>query len=183
MLKINLKLLILILACPVYLFGQRVAYVSSDSILKQIPEYGLHIQKIDSMNRLLTKELENSQVSIQQQYDRLIKPYSLGENESIDQLKKRMNPVDTLSLIQVFESNKQLQEKKRLYDKLLQDSYKYDVQPILDRVNSTVGAYAKENKIAVVFILEQIRNSAIYVDPKHDITNEIIKKLKTKLTP
>jgi len=180
MLKINLKLLVMILACPVYMFGQKVAYVSSDSILKQIPEYSLNIQKIDSMNRLLTKELENSQASIQQQYDKITKPYSPRENETIVQLKKRMNPVDTLSLNQVLESNKQLQDKKRLYDKLLQDSYKYDIQPILDRVNSTVAAYAKENKIAIVFILEQIRNSAMYVDPKQNISKEIIDRLKKK---
>jgi len=180
MLKINLKLLILLLICPTFIFGQKVAYISSDSILKQIPEYGLHIQKIDSMRRMLSRELETTQNSLQDQYNKITKPYFPKENETVEQLIKRMNPVDTLNLHQVLVSNRQLQEKKQLYDKLLQDSYKYDIQPILDRINATVSAFAKKNKIAVVFILEQIRNSAMYIDPKQNITNEIIKNLNYK---
>lgn len=172
--------LLILLMFPLFMYGQNVAYVYADSILISVSGYGKNVMKIDSMRQTMKQELDASQASLQQQYDRLIKPYVAKETETLAALKKRMSAVDTLSLNLIIDDNKQLQAKKQTYDRILQTSYNKDVQPILDKVNNEIAGFARQNKITMVMVVEQMKQALAYIDPKQNITGLIIQKLKEK---
>jgi Skp family chaperone for outer membrane proteins len=173
-------ILLLCVMCPMFMFGQNVAYVYGDSILLSVPAYSKNVLKIDSTRQAFKKEVEASVAAIQKQYDKLVKPYAPKESETLLALKKRMSAVDTLSLNMIIDDNKQLQTKQQNYDRIIQASYAKEVQPILDHVNSIIKEYAVANKITMIVGMEQMRQALIYVDPKQNITAPIIASLKKK---
>lgn len=173
-------MLFLCVLCPLWMFGQNVAYVYGDSILLSVPEYSRHMLKIDSTRQAFKREVDASQSAIQKQYDKLTKPYAPKETETLVALKKRMTAVDTLSLNMIIDDNKQLQLKQQNYDRILQASFAKDVQPILDKVTGIIKEYAMANKITMVMGMEQMRQALIYIDPKQNITASIIANLKKK---
>jgi Skp family chaperone for outer membrane proteins len=172
--------LMILLLFPLLMNGQNLAYVYADSILQSVPDYGKNMVKVDSIRQAMKNELESSQASLQQKYDKLIKPYVAKETESLAALKKRMTPVDTLSLNLIVGEDKQLQTKKQTYDRILQTTFNKDIQPVLDKVNNLISNYARENKITMVLVVEQMRPALAYIDPKQNITKVIIRKLKEK---
>lgn len=175
------KILLFVCVCfPVFMFGQSVAYVYADSLLLSVPGYSKNVMKIDSLQKTLEKELETTKIGINQKYGMLIKPYAPKESENVGALKARMSAVDTLSLNLIIEDIKQLEVKKQAYDRILQTSYNKDVQPILDRISKEIADFARLNKITMVFVVEQMKQTLAYIDPKQNITGSIKSKLKGK---
>lgn len=161
-------------------FGQKVAYVYSDSILLSVPEYAKNMQKIDSIRQSFVKDIETSQKALQEKYSKLVKPYAPKETETLPSLKKRMTPADTLGLNLILDDNKQLQNKQQIYDRMLQANQNKDIQPILDRVKLVVTEYAQDNELSAVYSMEQIQQALVYVDMKQNITRAVIGRLKGK---
>ena len=175
------KLILLICTLsPMFMFGQKVAYVYTDSILLSVPEYSKNMQKLDSVRQSFVKDIETSQKTLQEKYDKLVKPYSPKETESVLLLKKRMSPIDTLGLNLILDDNKQLQAKQQTYDRMLQANHEKDIQPILNRVKSIIAEYAQANGLSAVYSMEQIQQALVYVDMKQNITRSVIEKLKKK---
>jgi Skp family chaperone for outer membrane proteins len=166
--------------CPMFMYGQKTAYLYSDSVLLAVPEYGKNVLKLDSMKQSFGKEVESKQALIQQQYEKLVKPYAPKDSETLLMLKKRMSVVDTLSLGTLLDENVQLQKKKTSYDRILQATYMQNVQPILSRVNTVISNYAMKNGLSAVYSMEQLKQTLVYIDPKQNITGVVIELLKKK---
>lgn len=169
-----------LILCPTFAFGQKTAYLYSDSVLKSITEYGVKITKLDSTRQAYSKEIESGSAALQGRYDALTAPYAPKKDETLDNLKKRMSIADTLRLSLLDKEIKQWQEKKNIYERLLQNSYNQDIQPILTKVSNVISEYARLNGFSAVYSFEQIRAALLYVDPKTNITDAIIRKLKQK---
>jgi Outer membrane protein (OmpH-like). len=173
------KVLFVLLAfCPMLVFGQKIAYVYSDSLLLSIPSYKLNMNKIDSMRQAYTKEITTGVATVQSQYEKLVEPYAPKKNEMLPELKKRMSVSDTLRLSMLEKEAIQWQEKKIAYDKMIQNQYNQYIQPMLNKANKVIADYAKAVSLSAVYSFEQLRNALIYIDPKQNITEIIIRKLK-----
>jgi len=178
--KMKKMILILCVLCSTYTFGQQIGYVYSDSILLSIPEYGRNVSKLDSLKKSYNKELEQSRGSLQQRYEALVKSYKPAEKETLPSLKARMSQADTISLGLLLEEDKMIQKKAWSYESMTKLVYTRDIQSVLDVVKKTISEYAVTNKLTAVYVMEQIRATLVYIDPKKDITKAIIEKLKTK---
>jgi Skp family chaperone for outer membrane proteins len=168
---------------PVMMSAQTVAYVYADSLLLAVPAYGKNIAKLDSTRQRYQKEIETAQNGLQQQYNKLVTPYAPKETETIAILKQRMSPSDTLSLSLLISDGKQLQNKKQVYDQIIQTAFNKDIQPLLDKINKTINNYARTNKIGMVLIMEQLKNALAYIDPKQNITDAVIEQLGGNALP
>ncbi len=180
--RIVMKKLILLMCVlsSTLTFGQKVAYVYSDSILLSVPGYAKNLQKLDSIRQSFVKDIETSQKALQERYDKLVKPYIPKETETLPLLKKRMAPADTLGLNLILDDSKQLQNKQQTYDRILQANQNKDIQPILDRVKLAVIEYAQDNGLSAVYSMEQIQQALVYVDLRQNITQAVIGRLKKK---
>jgi len=154
--------------------AQRMAYMYGDTVLKAIPEYGIRLVKLDSVRLSYQKEIETEQSTLQQKLNKLTSSYSFKAGESIDQLKSRMTPSDTLSLNLLANNSKQVLEKKQTYDRIVQAAFEKDIQPLLENVKKITARYARDNKISVIVQYEQLKGALIYIDPKDDITRAIV---------
>jgi len=170
----------LMIAYSSSLLAQQSAYVYGDSILLSIPEYVQNMNKLDSIKNSQQKELEKNNLELQQRYNNLIKPYQPKDNETLSSLKSRMTPSDTLNLSLLLDENKMYQKKVWNYDNATKLYYTLKIQPIMERINKVISDYATSNKLFSVYIMEQIRSTIAYIDPKKDITKAIIQRVKTK---
>ena len=161
-------------------FGQKIAYVYSDSILLSVPGYAKSVQNLDSMRQSFVKDIETSQKALQEKYNKLVKPYAFKETEPLPSLKKRMTPADTLGLNLILDDSKQLQNKQQTYNRILQANHNKDIQPILDRVKLVVTEYAQDSGLSAVYSMEQVQQALVYLDMKQNITRAVIGRLKKK---
>jgi len=81
-----------------HVYGQQIAYVYTDSVLLSLPRYAIATNKLDSLKNY-QKELEQNNVQLQERVDKLLKPYSQTDKESLSALKLRMSPIDTLKYV------------------------------------------------------------------------------------
>ena len=131
------------LLCAFSLQAQRTAYMYGDTVLKSIPAYGIRVAKLDSTRQVYLKEINAEQGALQQKLNKLSALYSPKAGETIDALKKRMTPSDTLTLNLLINNGKQIDEQKQAYDKIVQASFDKEVQPLLDNIRNVVARYAR----------------------------------------
>lgn len=173
------KLLLAILALmPFAVFGQKVAYLYSDSVLLSVSGYQQGVLRLDSLRQAYANEINTGIALVQEQYTKLAEPYTPQKNETLRDLKKRMSASDTLHLSLIEKDLTQWQEKRVSYDRMLQLQYAKDIQPLVGRINKVIAEYARVNGLMAVYSMEQMRNMLIYIDPKQNITDLIIRRLQ-----
>ncbi|MBV5281091.1 MAG: OmpH family outer membrane protein [Paludibacter sp.] len=171
-------MLLLLIMVSTNVFGQKMTYVYTDSILLSIPEYVKKATTLDSLKQSYQKELEQTKAVLQDYYNKLVIVYKPTEKETLAQLKKRMTPVDTVSLAKLQEENIMLQTKTKDVEARINARYAQDIQPVLDKVKKVLSGYAVKNNIPVIYSMEQITPTLVYIDKRNDITKAIIDLLK-----
>lgn len=177
--KMKSVFFILCVLCSVHTFSQ-VGYIYSDSVLHSIPAYGSSVSKLDSLKKAYSTELDQSRLSLQQRYQMLLKRYNPNEKESLPTLKARMSQADTISLGLLLDEDRMIQKKAVSYDSMIKLVYSRDIQSVIDLIKRTITEYALKNKLTAVYVMEEIRPTVVYIDPKQDITKAIIETLKRK---
>jgi Skp family chaperone for outer membrane proteins len=61
---------------------------------------------------------------------------------------------------------------------MLNFTYRNEIQPIVNRVNTAITNYAKKNKLDGVYILENISSSLAYINKERIVTQAIISSLQ-----
>jgi Skp family chaperone for outer membrane proteins len=171
-------ILLVLVLLSAHVFSQRTAYLYTDSVLLSLPDYKVKMVKLDSVRQNYTKEINVGIADVQSRYEILAATYAPKKNETIQELKKRMSVSDTLRVGLLEKEALQWQEKRAIYDKLIQTQYNQEIQPLLNKVNGVITDYAKANGLSAVYSYEQLRNILIYIDPKQNITGVIVRKLK-----
>lgn len=149
-------------------FAQKYAFINSEYILSNMPEYKEAQAELNRLAVQWQKEIENKFTSI----DSMYKKYQVESITMPEQIKKNRED----AIIAAEKAAKDLQKKRFGQDGDLFKKREELVKPIQDRVISTVNDYAKEKGYAFVF------DSAgdmtiIYADPKWDINSAILQKL------
>lgn len=153
----------------------RIAYVNSDKILQELPEY-LQVKK----------EIETAVQSWQEEYQRMVKDF---QDQSEDYQKKQalLDPKAKADKEKALEDTRKqiLDYQTQKFDQRdgeVAKLQKRKFSPIQDRVMEVIRQVAKEN--GYNFVFDRVENAAIllYADEKFDLTFKVIDRLKTGST-
>lgn len=152
-------------------YAQRFAYVDSDYILKQIPEYNSSQKQMDALSAQWQKEVDAKFLAI----DGLFKTYQADQVLMTEAMRKTREN-------EIIEKEKEAKEFQRLKfgfeGELFQLRTKL-IKPIQERVAKAVQAVADAQQLDMIFD----KNSEItllYASPRLDKSNDVITKLGYK---
>lgn len=167
----------LIIASGIVLFtvisasAQKYAYVDSDYILSNIPEYKSAQQQIDNLSVQWQKEIEVKYTEI----DKLYKAFQAEQILLTDDMKKKRET----EIIAKEKEVKELQKSKFGVDGELFKKRQDLVKPIQDKVYNAIKALAEKSTYAVVFD-KASGTTMLYTNPKYDKSDLILSNLGYK---
>lgn len=164
--SILLLLMATLLSFP--LFSQKYAYIDSEYILSNMPDYTEAQAELDRVAAEWQKEIEAKFKSI----DSMYKKYQV---ESIT-LPEKMKQSRENAIIEAEKIAKDLQKKRFGTGGDLFKKREELVKPVQDRVFTAIDTYAKEKGYAFVFDVAGSM-TIVYADSKWDINDEIMQKL------
>lgn len=155
-----------------FAFSQKYAYIDSDFILSNMPEYNEAKEKLDKLADRWTKE-------IQQRYEVLnMKKENFAREEVLlpkEEKKKRQEEIEKL------ETEAMQMQKTRFGVKGDYFSKRQElIKPIQDRVYEAMQKVASKRNYAFVFDKAN-QSNLIYADSKYDISKSVMKEMKVTI--
>lgn len=164
--KLLVLVMMVLLALP--LFSQKYAYIDSEYILENMPEYTEAQAELDRVAAVWQKEIEAKFRTI----DSMYKKYQVEAITLPESMKKNREE----AIIAAEKDAKDLQKKRFGKDGDLFKKREELVKPIQDRVFTAIDEYARDKGYAFVFDVAGAM-TIVYADPKWDINAEILQKL------
>jgi outer membrane protein len=146
-------------------FAQKYAYVETEYILSNVPEYKAAQSQIDNMSVQWQKEIEA-------RYAEIDKMYRAFQAESIlltDEMKKKREN----EIIAKEKDAKDLQKQRFGVDGDLFKKRQELVKPIQDKIYNAIKALAEKGNYAVIFD-KSSDLSMLYSNPKYDKSDDIL---------
>lgn len=162
----------------VFLFGigfvnaQKYAYIDSDFILKNMPEYTEAKEKLDKLAERWTKEIEERYSVLKMKKDNFAREEVLLPTE--EKLKREEE-------IKALETEAMQMQKLRFgvegdYFQKRQEL----IKPIQDKVYDAMQTVA--SKRSYIFVFDKANQSnLVYADSKYDLSDDILKELGISL--
>jgi outer membrane protein len=166
--KRNILITLVMIFISLPAFSQKYAYIDSEYILGNVPEYKEAKAELDRIAAIWQKEIEVKFKSI----DSLYKSFQVEAITLPDNLKKNREDM----IIAAEQDAKNLQKKRFGKDGDLFKKREELVKPIQDKVFSAIEEYAKEKGYAFVFDVSGSM-TIVYADNKFDINDAILEKL------
>lgn len=152
-------------------FAQRFAYVDSDYILKQMPEYASAQKQLNALSVQWQKEVDTRF----QEIDRLYKAYQADQILMTADMKKRREA----EIADKERTAKDFQNQKFGPGGELEQKSNSIIKPIQDKVAKAIQAVAENDNLDMVFD----KNSEVimlYANPRYDKSNDVITRLGLK---
>jgi len=169
--KKNMKTIILTLFLffgTAFVFGQKYAYIDSDYILENVPEYKDAKEKLDKLADRWTKEIEERYAIIKTKKDNFSREEVLLPAEEKQKRKDEIVKMET----EAMEMQKMRFGVKGDYFQKRQEL----VKPIQDKVFDAMQTVA--SKKAYTFVFDKANQSnLVYADPKMEISDAILKEM------
>jgi outer membrane protein len=156
-----------LLAGSVALSQPKIGYVNSSKIFQEIPEAQDAQRRIDAM----TKPVEDSIAALQKQLQDKFEEYRKKESMMTDAAKRSAQ--DELQALQV-RAREYAQEK----DTELSKQRDRIIEPLKEKILRAIEQVAKAEKYTFVFDQTETVRVLLYGDPREDLTNRVIDKLK-----
>jgi outer membrane protein len=153
------------------LFAQKYAYVNSQYILDNIPDYKTAMQTLDNLSITWQKEIEDKYAII----DKLYKAYQAEQVLLTEEMKRRRQ--DEIS--QKEKDVKDLQKQRFGYEGDLFKKKQDLIKPIQDKIYNAVKKLAADQSYAVIFD-KSSELIMLYTNPKYDKSDEILLALGYK---
>lgn len=166
--KKNLLLLVIIAFLSLPLFGQKYAYIDSEYILGNMPDYVEAQAELDRLAAQWQREIESKFKSIDSMYKKF-------QVEAIT-LPEKMKKSREEAIIAAEKEAKDLQKRRFGKDGDLFKKREELVKPIQDKVFTAINNYAKDKGYAFIFDVAGAM-TIVYADPKWDINDAIMQKL------
>ena len=153
-------------------FAQKFAYVDSEYILKQMPEYTSSQNLLDEASKQWQQQVDQNFADI----DKMYKSYQADRVLLTDDMRKRRED-------EIIEKEKQAKEFQRqkfgpngeLFQKRIEL-----LKPIQERVSEAVKQIAKAKFLDFIFDKSSESTMMIYASSGYDISREVIVKLGYK---
>lgn len=168
MMKKSLIIAIVIIATALTADAQRFAYVNTDYILKNIPEYKAAQDQIDKITTEWRAEVDKKQKEIDELYRNFQnEQYLLTE----EQKKTKVAEIEGKE-----KAIKEYQKTKFGYEGELFQKRQELVKPIQDKVYEAIEKFAKERGYDFIFD-KSSSTTLLYANAENDKSDDIIKKL------
>ncbi|MFN8699539.1 MAG: OmpH family outer membrane protein [Flavobacteriales bacterium] len=168
--KILLSLIIpVVLATGVS--AQKFGYVDSKYILSHMPSYQAAQQEINKLSDQWQKEIEEKYTTI----DKLEKAYQAEKILLTDEMRKKREE----EIAQKRVEAKDMQKKKFGVDGELFQKREELIKPIQDEIYQAIQEVSSQSALMVVFDRANHSN-ILYSNPKHDISDKVLKKMGLK---
>lgn len=149
--------------------AQKFAYVNSEYILSQIPEYKAAQDQINQTSAEWHKEIEGKYSEI----DQLYKAYKADEVLLTDEMKQKREA----EIQQKEQVVKDLQKQHFGVNGDLFKKRQELVKPIQDKVYNAVQDLATKTSLAIIFDASSDNLSILYANPKYDKSDEILRSM------
>ena len=146
---------------------QKVGYVNSPKIFQELPEAQEAQRKIDAFAKPIQDTLAAMQKDLQDKYEEYRKKEALMNDAA-----KRAQQ-DELQALQL-KAREYAQDK----DTELGKQREKVLTPLKDKILRPIEKVAKEEKYTFILDQNETVNVLLYGDPKEDLTNRVIDKLK-----
>jgi len=148
--------------------AQKIAYVDTEYILGNIPEYKIAQTQIEDISSKWQNDIETRFAEI----DRMYKTYEADATMLPEEMKrKRENEI-----INKEKSVKDLQKQRFGQNGDLFKKRQELIKPIQDKVYNAIEAVSTQDNIAIVFD-KASGATMIYTNSKYDISDTVLKKL------
>ncbi len=141
--KKSLLILISSLLLSVGSYAQKFAYVDTDYILNNIPEFNQAQDKLDEISKQWQDEIEG----IYTEVDKMYRDYQIQEVLLTDEMKKKREE----AIITKEKSAKDLQKKRFGPEGDLYGKRQELIKPIQDKVYDAIQQLAANSKYAIIF--------------------------------
>ena len=169
--KKTLAILALLLTFSVVSVAQKFGYVDSKYILSHVPEYQEAQKQINTLSNQWQKEIEAK-------YETIEKLEKAFQAEKIllteDMRKKREEEIE-----EKRKEAKELQKTKFGVEGELFQKREELIKPIQDAIYTAIQEVASQSALMVVFDKANHSN-ILYSNPKHDISDKVLKKMGLK---
>ena len=154
-----------------FAFSQKYAYVDTEYILNNIPVYESAKTQLEDLTKEWKKEIDAKKASIDQMYqnyqsERILLTEELRAKREDEIMKKE-------------QELKQLQQKYFGESGMLYKKCEELIKPIQDDIYNAIKEIATEGNYAVIFDTANNLNM-LYTDPRHDKSDEVLRKLGYK---
>ena len=149
---------------------QKIGFVSSAKIFKELPEAQDAQAKIDAMKKTVQDELEKKGAELQAKYEE----YQKKESMMTDPAKKQAQD-EIVDLQRKFEQLKV--EKLGDNSDLVKNSEKI-LEPLRAKVIKAIERVAKDEKYSMVLDRTEPVSVLLYGEAAHDLTYKVIDRLK-----
>lgn len=166
------------LMCLGYVTQAQMGFVSRAAIYQSVPGFIKDLTAIDSMQAAYGKEMQLQGDKLQEKARTLMAAYSPKANETLDMIKKRMTPADTMALKKVFDDNLALENKGKGYDTKIAKLQKEKIEPVLTKVDAAIKKLAIAENLDVVYFFEDVSTGLAYINEKRNYTEQVIQMLK-----
>ena len=152
-------------------YAQKFAYVNTEYILENIPDYKSAQQNLDNLSITWQKEIEDKYAII----DKLYKAYQAEQVLLTEEMKRRRQ--DEIS--QKEKDVKDLQKQRFGYEGDLFKKKQEFVKPIQDKIYNAVKKLATDQSYAVIFD-KSSELIMLFTNPKYDKSDDILLALGYK---
>lgn len=161
----------IVLTSSVLTFAQKFAFVDTEYILGQIPEYKSAQTELDKISVQWQKEIEAKYAEI----DKMYKAYQAEQILLTEDMKKKREA----DIIAKEKDAKDLQKQRFGVDGELFKKRQELVKPIQDKVYNAVKAVAEKGAYSIMFD-KSSDLTMLYASPKLDKSNDVLEQLGYK---
>ncbi len=173
------KHILLLVTCLMVLgsasFAQKFAYVNTDYILDNVPDYKDAQKQLDNLSVGWQKEIENKYTEI----DKMYKSYQAEQILLTEDMKKKRES----EIVAKEKEVKDLQKQRFGKDGDLFKKRQELVKPIQDKVFNAVKKLATEGAYMVIFDKTSESVSMLYTNPKLDKSDDVLTMMGYKPGP
>ncbi len=150
----------LVMASPVLAQEFRVGFVNTDRIFREANTAKAAQAKLEQEFSKREKDLNDLGVALKSASDKFEREApTLSESQRLQRQR------------QLVDQDREFQRKRREFQEDLNARKNEELQQVLDRANRVVRQVAEQEKYDVVL------QEAVYINPKHDITEKVIRAL------
>ncbi len=143
----------------------KIAHIDSDSVLRAMDEYKVQIKQLETYQKQLAAQSEKMQNDFKAKYEELQRSEKDLAPIILEEKYKELQQMEQ----NIIQFNQKAQNDMMKKEKDL-------LEPLISRVKKAIQEVAKQKGYTYVAPAETF----LYADPVHDITEEVIKRVKAK---
>lgn len=149
--------------------AQKYAYVNTQYILDNIPDYADAQNQLDELSVQWQKEIETK-------FSEIDKMYKSFQNEAVllpDDMKKKREE----DIVKKEKEAKDLQKKRFGKDGDLFKKRTELIKPLQEKIYNAIEEIAEDDNYAIIFDKSSSETTLIYTNPKFDISEQVLDKM------